>query len=1537
MKKRLLASLLSLVMVLTMLPSAALAAETPPEGENKPIQATCTMTEDCIATEHQEGCPAAVTNDSLEVEESPVEDESGDNSLPTEPSLEDQLAELIAALPDPSDITEMDDVQLSAVQVQVAAIEDFASENDLVLTEEQTAALAAVWSALMSIPADNGTTNEVSTYATAITAAGGELTSGEYELTGDVTLSNDLTIPEGAEVTIDLNGHTLTGTGTSSVITVYGNLTLKDSTATGPSVAETVSLPSDVYSDNTFTARTVKNNDGNYTTYYSVGSVDKDGNLTTTYYAYTSGIVTGGTGQKIISGAEEKNGGGGVYVSVGGSFVMKSGQIALNDLTDKNLVVGGETKDNEGAGVLVDGDVNGNYGSFTMNGGAISGNDVGTGLGGGISVYGTFQMSGGIVSGNASSGSGAGIRRWSGGGALTFTGGYICNNTTDTSGSGIYTGAVEGGSHSIKDVTISGNHAGINGGGAYLSGAALKNVAVIGHSCGQDTGGLYFYNSAVSAMEDCKVAYNVAGRYSGGVYIGGDGTSLNVTGGEIKHNKVECSANTAYGGAVYVTSGAALTMNGTEISNNTVENGSTGTARGGAIYSISASKIELTNVTISDNQAESKSGTVAGGAIYADDTPLTLTDCTITKNKAKAETANTASLGGGVCLASGELTVSAGEISKNNAVNKWGTPQGGGIWAGSASKTTIRSGAVIGGNEAASGGGLYLDGDNTTATLENGSITNNKATGKLESGSAPNTARGGGVYITTGATFTMSGGTLSKNSAEMSKDGSNATQISAYGGGVYMASGGTFELSGGQITGNSVKNTSSTNSYGAGVHVFGNKSAASGVFKVSGNPVITGNTKYNSTYSQGTTENVFLPSAGSPAITLTGPLTSGAAIGVTTQTTPTEGSPVHVTRAEDQTTYYVKAAQYLIPDAESVIAEADSTNRYVKFTHTDETYHRVTLDLEHATTTGGMVTLVKDGKAYSTSISADTGYTLPMSLAEPNGVTYEPHTPDYKSASLSLSGVANDVNISITGIPNKYTVTFDANGGKGTMADQELTYDATTELSKNAYTRTDYNFAGWSTRADGNCEYPDGTTVKNLTAKNGATVTLYAVWTKKDVIPYFTSGVQSYKYDGNTKSYELNSDIESFSISYKQDESTIVSPTNVGSYDVVISRAEDETYAAFQQTIPGGLVITAADYPVSIKADKATMTGSGIVTLTVSSSVADITVTGVDCSDSSITVTKNSDGTYSATLPNATATYTFTAVVSGDLDNYGEGPATCTVSVTRRSNGGGGGGGGSTAYTVSVDAGRNGDVTVSPTRAERGDTVTITVDPDEGYELDELIVTDSDGDEISVRSRGDGRYTFTMPRGRVTVEATFVEITEDPDLLTFTDVPASAYYYDAVYWAVENGVTNGTSATTFSPNASCTRAQMVTFLWRAAGSPEPESTVNPFTDVSASAYYYDAVLWAVEQGITNGTSATTFGPDATVTRGQTVTFLWRYDGSTAASGSGFADVASDAYYADAVAWAASEGVTSGTSATTFSPSNDCTRGQIVTFLYRYMG
>ena len=181
----------------------------------------------------------------------------------------------------------------------------------------------------------------------------------------------------------------------------------------------------------------------------------------------------------------------------------------------------------------------------------------------------------------------------------------------------------------------------------------------------------------------------------------------------------------------------------------------------------------------------------------------------------------------------------------------------------------------------------------------------------------------------------------------------------------------------------------------------------------------------------------------------------------------------------------------------------------------------------------------------------------------------------------------------------------------------------------------------------------------------------------------------------------------------------------------------------------------------------------------------------------------------------------------------------------------------------------------------------------------------------------------------------FGDAETQPSQKGFNDVKPGDYFYDAVNWAVEKGITTGTSATTFSPNASCTRAQIVTFLWRASGSPEPKTASNPFTDVAANAYYCKAVLWAVENGITTGTSATTFSPDAPCTRAQGVTFLWRANGSKAASAAAsFTDVASDAYYAPAVAWAAEQNVTGGVGNGLFSPDTTCTRAQIVSMLYR---
>ena len=260
-------------------------------------------------------------------------------------------------------------------------------------------------------------------------------------------------------------------------------------------------------------------------------------------------------------------------------------------------------------------------------------------------------------------------------------------------------------------------------------------------------------------------------------------------------------------------------------------------------------------------------------------------------------------------------------------------------------------------------------------------------------------------------------------------------------------------------------------------------------------------------------------------------------------------------------------------------------------------------------------------------------------------------------------------------------------------------------------------------------------------------------------------------------------------------------------------------------------------------------------------------------------------------------------------------------------------GGGVTTYPITVKSAKNGDVTASHKSAAKGTTITLTVDPDKGYVLDTLTVLDGKDKEIKLTEKN-GKYTFTMPASKVTVAAMF-KAEQSTGKNPFTDVPAGSYYEDAVIWAVDKGITTGTSATTFNPNGICTRAQAVTFLWRAAGSPAAKSSAMPFADVKAGSYYETAVLWAVENGITKGTSDTMFSPDATCSRAQIVAFLWRSEKSPAAgTANPFADVKSTAYYADAVLWAVKEDITKGTTSTTFSPDADCTRAQIVTFLYR---
>ena len=268
-----------------------------------------------------------------------------------------------------------------------------------------------------------------------------------------------------------------------------------------------------------------------------------------------------------------------------------------------------------------------------------------------------------------------------------------------------------------------------------------------------------------------------------------------------------------------------------------------------------------------------------------------------------------------------------------------------------------------------------------------------------------------------------------------------------------------------------------------------------------------------------------------------------------------------------------------------------------------------------------------------------------------------------------------------------------------------------------------------------------------------------------------------------------------------------------------------------------------------------------------------------------------------------------------------------TITAQWRYNGGGGSG--YSYYTIKATAGAGGSISPSGNVSVReGRDQTFTITPDKGYAVANVKI---DGKSIgAVKS-----YTFENVRRTHTIEVIFMKANGNPQTGVFVDVATGSYYEDAVDWAVENGITTGVSANRFDPNGVCTRAQAVTFLWRAAGSPAPRSRTMPFTDVPVGSYYYDAVLWAVEDGITKGTSETRFSPDATCSRAQIVAFLWRSEKSPAAgSRNPFADVKSTAYYADAVLWAVREDITKGTTSTTFSPDADCTRAQIVTFLWR---
>ena len=531
-------------------------------------------------------------------------------------------------------------------------------------------------------------------------------------------------------------------------------------------------------------------------------------------------------------------------------------------------------------------------------------------------------------------------------------------------------------------------------------------------------------------------------------------------------------------------------------------------------------------------------------------------------------------------------------------------------------------------------------------------------------------------------------------------------------------------------------------------------------------------------------------------------------------------------------------------------------------------------------------------------------------------------------AQITVSVAAKEIAVSMT---NK-TVTYDGQSHTieakaaegGTLPkDLELVYSYKATAGDSAYIPVAPTHPGIYT-----VKVESGNPNYKLTGIPTATLTISEPMQAEDVSNQVAVTAPSLVYDGTAKAYTAAYEgITAWTIAYYDTEGTKLdsAPVNAGDYWVTINGDGTGVYASITK------FFTIGKAAVTIRPnDKSAYVGDAVPVL----GENDYTVTGLVGNDT--LSTKPTLAYESAPDMSKTETYAIEASGADAGNNYTITYVDGTLTVTKRSAGGGSNSGSSGGdYIVSVDSDKHGTVTVSPKRADKGDTVTITVKPDKGYELDELTVTDKSGDTIKIKDKGNGKFTFTMPGSKVTVEANFKQIETEPEN-PFTDISKNDYFYDAVLWAADKGITSGVTDTLFAPNASCTRAQMVTFLWRANGSPKATG-VNPFTDVSADAYYYDAVLWAAEKGITSGTTATTFSPDAVLTRGQTVTFLWRANGSPVVDyAMSFTDVDANAYYAGAVRWAVSEGITSGTSGNSFSPNADCTRAQIVTFLYQDM-
>ena len=893
--------------------------------------------------------------------------------------------------------------------------------------------------------------------------------------------------------------------------------------------------------------------------------------------------------------------------------------------------------------------------------------------------------------------------------------------------------------------------------------------------------------------------------------------------------------------------------------------------QGGGVYVYGAGILTIESGAISENNGTNNGGGVWLYSNSADKHPtLTMTGGQISKN-------TTTGGGGGVCVHSQSIMyMSGGGISENKTT---GSTPGGGIFL-QGQKFEMTGGSIYKNSSSRSGGGVQVNGSKSTFIMNGGAISENTAQG------------GAGVNVQNGQ-FTMNDNArIEKNSATSNGGGVR----------VYM---GAFVMNGGTISENSAKQ-------GGGIDRSHDASAGTG-----GSVAIHGgnisknkaNEAGGGIYTQGKfsmdagsiTENTAVNSGGGIYIYFGGAAISGGTI---TNNSVSDinalGGGIYVNNSATPTSHY-EATKLTLSGSPKIIGN----------THADAASN-IYVDQKEIYQTAALTDAAKIGVSKvnhnGAVVRAEGDYTL----AEKDLAAY---SYDDNAHTVDLDSENNQIKIVTATI-----ITFHANySGSTETATQKVVQGKQTMLRPNTFKNPGMTFVEWNTADNGTGDSYSADVAQTFNNNKA----LYAKWRDRALDHITVEPKQTEYVVGTTltaadftvtKVYD-NGETAEATTGFTIDPSTALMPP--GTVQVTVTYQEKTATC-------------------DITVDKASQAAPTSAPTLKDRTYTSITLNTVESNDNGAAAQYSKDGGQTwQELPEfidltSGTTYTF-AVRYAETDTYKASPvsATAEFSTLYRSSGSSS----NPTYSVSTPGKtENGSVTVSPKNASKGDRVTITVKPDSGYTLETLTVIDSKGNEIQLTDKGEGKYTFTMPAGKVEVKATFMD--DNTMLNFFVDVKSGDYYYDAVLWAARNGITSGTDAVHFSPEQPCTRAQIVTFLWRAAGAPEPKGTAASLTDVVSGSYYEKAVAWAIENGITTGTGDGEFSPDDTCTRAQAVTFLARALNAKAASAAEFSDVPTDSYFADAVAWAAANGVTEGIGGGLFGSDNDCTRGQIVTFLYR---